>query len=654
MSVETVGPTGPPVRPPSLSPSRANDFLSCPLLFRFRTVDRLPEPGSRDAARGTLVHLVLERLFDLPAAERTPRTAEEMVAPAWAELTEGYPDLLALFADADEREVERWLGSARTAVRRWFTLEDPRRLEPAEREVFVEAVLESGLTMRGVVDRIDVAPDGAVRIVDYKGLAVDTPLPTPTGWTTMASVRVGDQLVGADGRPTRVTAKSEVHQRPCYRLRFTDGTSVVCDNVHLWSVVSVHRGVQSRTTMSAQELEAHHADLSRRGTPRSLWIEAADALDLPDVELPIDPWLLGAWLGDGRTRGGELTVGLTDLDDMVTMIKERWTRHVSVSVEGAAAQVRLCKSRDACTFGHTEFRGPTPGHPTRRCAHEDDHARMHPVNTALTTDLTRAGLVGNKHIPASYLRAGTHQRIDLLRGLMDTDGWWNATRRRAGFTTTDDRFADDVVHLLRTLGIHPLHFSKPYRNPVRPDRTWHIIEFTVSDFNPFALPRKAVPAGEATSTLRRGLARRRLIASVDKVPSVPTQCVTVDAPDSLYLCGRGFVPTHNSGRAPGVGFEAKALFQLKFYAAVLRRTRGTVPAMLQLVYLGSGEVLRHVPDEDDLVATERKVDAVWRAIEHARETGDWRARRNVLCTWCPHQAICPAWGGTPPPLPSEQ
>ncbi len=277
MSVETVGPTGPPVRPPSLSPSRANDFLSCPLLFRFRTVDRLPEPGSRDAARGTLVHLVLERLFDLPAAERTPRTAEEMVGPAWAELTEGYPDLLALFADADEREVERWLGSARTAVRRWFTLEDPRRLEPAEREVFVEAVLESGLTMRGVVDRIDVAPDGAVRIVDYK-----------------------------------------------------------------------------------------------------------------------------------------------------------------------------------------------------------------------------------------------------------------------------------------------------------------------------------------------------------------------------------------SGRAPGVGFEAKALFQLKFYAAVLRRTRGTVPAMLQLVYLGSGEVLRHVPDEDDLVATERKVDAVWRAIEHARETGDWRAKRNVLCTWCPHQAICPAWGGTPPPLPSEQ
>lgn len=277
MTVELVGATEPseprPVTP-SLSPSRAGDFLSCPLLYRYRTVDRLPEPGSRDAVRGTLVHLVLERLFDRPAPERTPKVAEAMVAPAWVELTEQHPDLLDLFADADERELARWLGSARAAVRRWFTLEDPQRLEPAEREVFVEAVLESGLTMRGVVDRIDVAPDGAVRIVDYK-----------------------------------------------------------------------------------------------------------------------------------------------------------------------------------------------------------------------------------------------------------------------------------------------------------------------------------------------------------------------------------------SGRAPGVGFEAKALFQLKFYAAVLRRTRGTVPAMLQLVYLGSGEVLRHVPDEDDLVATERKVDAVWRAIELARESGDWRAKRNALCTWCPHQAICPVWGGTPPPLP---
>ncbi len=82
--------------------------------------------------------------------------------------------------------------------------------------------------------------------------------------------------------------------------------------------------------------------------------------------------------------------------------------------------------------------------------------------------------------------------------------------------------------------------------------------------------------------------------------------------------------------------------------------RGTVPAMLQLVYLGSGEIVRSCPDERDLVATERKVDAVWRAIELARYSGDWRPKRNPLCSWCPHQAICPVWGGTPPPLPGTE
>jgi putative RecB family exonuclease len=98
-------------------------------------------------------------------------------------------------------------------------------------------------------------------------------------------------------------------------------------------------------------------------------------------------------------------------------------------------------------------------------------------------------------------------------------------------------------------------------------------------------------------------------------------------------------------------FEAKALFQMKFYALVLWRTRGVVPAMLQLVYLGSGEVLRYVPDEQDLLATERKVEALWRAISRSHEAGDWRPRRSALCSWCAHQKRCPEFGGTPPDLP---
>ena len=260
----------------ALSPSRAGDFMSCPLLYRFRTIDRLPEPYSPDAVRGTVVHKVLEDLFDLPAAGRTPAAAGDMLEPAWEAMVAEDPELGDMFEGDDGAQVTAWLTSCRRVLERYFTLEDPTRLEPAERELYVETLLDSKLLLRGFVDRIDVAPDGAIRVVDYK-----------------------------------------------------------------------------------------------------------------------------------------------------------------------------------------------------------------------------------------------------------------------------------------------------------------------------------------------------------------------------------------SGKAPGEMFEAKALFQMKFYALVIWRTRGVVPAMLQLVYLGNGEMLRYVPDEQDLLATERKVEAIWRAIRRADESGDWRPSPGRLCDWCAHQAICPAFGGTPPPLPER-
>lgn len=260
----------------ALSPSRVGDFLSCPLLFRFRTIDRLPEAPSPAAVRGTVVHRVLEQLFDLPAGERTPERAAGMIDPAWSELQELEPALAAMFP-AEGPEIAGWLVSCRETLARYFDLEDPGRLEPAERELYVETLTDTKLLLRGVVDRVDVAPDGAIRVVDYK-----------------------------------------------------------------------------------------------------------------------------------------------------------------------------------------------------------------------------------------------------------------------------------------------------------------------------------------------------------------------------------------TGRAPGELFEGKALFQLKFYALVLWRTRGVVPTRLQLIYLGDGQVLSYDPDESDLLATERKVQAVWQAIRTATETGDFQARRGSLCAWCSHQALCPEFGGTPPPLPSRE
>lgn len=138
--------------------------MTCPLLYRFRAIDRLPEPPSAAAVRGTLVHAVLERLFDLPAPDRTLAAAIALVPDAWAAMIEEDPGVAAV-VEVSERE---FLDGAEPLLVGYFDLEDPRRLEPAEREYEVHVELADGLTLRGYIDRLDVAADGAVRIVDYK------------------------------------------------------------------------------------------------------------------------------------------------------------------------------------------------------------------------------------------------------------------------------------------------------------------------------------------------------------------------------------------------------------------------------------------------------------------------------------------------------
>jgi putative RecB family exonuclease len=162
-----------PGRPVALSPSRAEDFMTCPLLYRLRVIDKIPQRPSAAATRGTVVHSVLERLFDAPADERTPERARALLRPEWEKLLAKRPELTELFSDLgapDSGEVvlTAWLGEAELLLDRYFTLEDPTRLHPAEREMFVETRLDSGLRLRGFIDRVDVAPTGEVRVVDYK------------------------------------------------------------------------------------------------------------------------------------------------------------------------------------------------------------------------------------------------------------------------------------------------------------------------------------------------------------------------------------------------------------------------------------------------------------------------------------------------------
>ncbi len=158
---------------PALSPSRAADFKQCPLKYRFRAIDRIPEPPTRRAVRGTVVHAVLEALYALPETERTPERATALAGPAWSRVLGEQPEAARLLDG--EGELETFLEEVRALVHTYYQLEDPRRFEPESCETRLEVELPGGAPLRGFVDRIDVAPTGELRVVDYKTGRVPRP-----------------------------------------------------------------------------------------------------------------------------------------------------------------------------------------------------------------------------------------------------------------------------------------------------------------------------------------------------------------------------------------------------------------------------------------------------------------------------------------------
>ena len=150
---------------PALSPSRAADFKQCPLLYRYRAIDRLPEPPSTAQLRGSVVHAALERLYNLPATQRGPQTADDLVAPAWEQVLGDEPGLVA---ELDAEQLTQLLDEARALLSGYYRLEDPTRFDPQSCEQRIEVELADGTLLRGIIDRIDVAPTGELRVVDYK------------------------------------------------------------------------------------------------------------------------------------------------------------------------------------------------------------------------------------------------------------------------------------------------------------------------------------------------------------------------------------------------------------------------------------------------------------------------------------------------------
>jgi replicative DNA helicase len=421
----------------------------------------------------------------------------------------------------------------------------------------------------------------AARPAVGKALALDTPLPTPTGWTTMGDVELGDQLIGADGKPTTVVAATDVmYGRPCYEVEFSDGTVIVADAQHqwltetrasrksAWAAARRYNGTRTqRTFPSVKTTEEILATLRCNGMERRLNHAVVNTrpLHLPEQELPLPPYALGVWLGDGYAASARITTA----DPEIVVHME--TDGLRVVPRGGLVYTlrlpeRLPVAQRSCVVCGKQFRPQTSQ--VRTCGRScGGRARLvsPPVQPPTCPDcgkpssgmtqcqacrnhhgtvqgiLRSLGVLDNKHIPTIYLRASEVQRRSLLAGLLDTDGTVNGSGA-VQFSVTSRRLAEDTCELIVSLGYRCSLVLKPVKGRTGASSTAYTLTFSTTD-EVFRLERKRLMHKERKGPGRTG---KRLITAVQPVPSVPVRCVEVDSPVHLYLASRSMLPTHNS------------------------------------------------------------------------------------------------------------
>lgn len=504
-----------------------------------------------------------------------------------------------------------------------------------------------------------------------KALALDTPIATPQGWTTMGELAVGDEIFGADGQVARVTfATNEMLDHRCYRVKFSDGTSIVADGEHLWEASSYHSRFNDRRSQARREgggtsnnnalvkaakrarLVSHthqgeHATLARlaallnvpearvrhavkhtepSGTSRihfeqsygdtlvrksrtldtydifqvatrvaeslearavaagrmplttlltteqmleqlrrgdggsNLAIKVAGALQVTERDLPVDPYVLGYWLGDGSAGAAHLTVGDHDSDAVARLFEQRGYRLEQVG-NGLTRRIVDLRWQEALALGlHLVGEGWTISSAARQAGCDTatlggraKEAGLQPGTKRLrrgTADalktrkasrqLADAGVLHDKHIPRTFLRASAEQRLELLRGLVDSDGYVNETGNVV-IELMNRTLAEGVLELVRSLGMAPSwRIGKAHLDGKVVGATY-AVSFT-TDRAVACLPRKAGRLAAQT----RYTQDWRYVTAIEPVDSVPVRCIEVDAADHLFLAGEAMVPTHNT------------------------------------------------------------------------------------------------------------
>ncbi len=380
-----------------------------------------------------------------------------------------------------------------------------------------------------------------------KALALDTEIPTPDGWKQMRDIHMGDYVFAQDGTPARVVAESGIFHKPMFRVEFEDGGVIKASADHLWTVqtkdsrrTSRYKGTGRRTyakpelrdtdgwyTVTTEEMYRHgtaHRRKDGKGVEYVYRVPMPDPVLYDYKPLPLDPYTLGVWLGDGSSCGPVITCSDIDREEMMRLLSAcghsvKWYSH-----DKRAGGIGL-------DIGEKRKKG-------------------NPVRNALR----KLNVWGNKHIPDIYMQACEQDRWSLLQGLMDTDGFCS----RAGqceFSQKDEGLVDQVRELLASLGIKSTKREKTIICNGKECHAFKVLFFTDQARPCFRLERKRQRLKPVLSARMQA----KSIVNIEPIPEEPSKCIAIDHPSHLYLAGRDYTATHNTSFIGGLAFALALL-----------------------------------------------------------------------------------------------
>jgi hypothetical protein len=342
-------------------------------------------------------------------------------------------------------------------------------------------------------------------ITDWKGLPIETPIFTNHGWKTMGTLTLNDKVYDKDGNLVKIKNISNIKNKKCIKLKFDNNEEIVSDFEHRWLVFTKKGNVKKEFVMTTEEIYNYHKNNRKRISHKILKIDICKPLNNEKINLPIDPYVLGVWLGDGHSADSKITQENKLVWDEI--------------------------SKRGYDIGEDVSQGGS-GKATTRTIFNLRHL------------LLNLNLIKNKHIPDIYLLSSFEQRLDLLRGLMDSDGYYNKKRKRFSISTTKKNQIEFATKIITSLGLKSttIKYNKKLNGKII---KCFNIEFTTNNFNPFLCRNQEINLKSVGLKNKRDY---KNIIDVLDVVTEPTICIEVDSPSSTFLYGHTFSITHNTNQ----------------------------------------------------------------------------------------------------------